>query len=110
MADLESTVRESLARRLQMSGVAPWPEQDDAHVAEVLAAAGRDGAPVDPQKVDAARQMSRSETDAWLGRLATLEKLATEMLAAFRHGPNGWSARVKADQVEAWKERLGEQE
>jgi hypothetical protein len=34
-------------------------------------------------------------------------RAAREMLAAFKQGPNGWSARVKAEQVDQWRERLG---
>lgn len=108
--DLEAGIRAAIARRLQLARVPAVPAWDDEAVAAVL----RTLAPA-IEIMDALDTAERGKT-VDLGSFAQhagpgedeLRALASEMLASFRPGSNGWSARVKAEQAEQWRERLGE--
>ena len=108
MNDLEHTIRTALHHRLQLARQPDVERWDDEAVAVIMHAAAGDvlkAVAAEPSEVTEVAQAAEVQIAA--ERVAELEQLNREMLAAFAKGPNGWSARVKEAQVEQWQERLG---
>lgn len=98
MSELETAVRQALARRLRKARVPDMPAWDDEAVREILAAAGGPSGVVTASTPEAADALARLKE-----RAEGTEALAAEMLAAFSKGTSGWSARVSAARVEKWR-------
>jgi hypothetical protein len=97
MPDLESTIRDALYRRLRLARVESVQTWDDEVVARITAAA----------EYHAGLRTGQVLDTVSVARAAELGALAAEMLATFTKGSNGCSARVKQDQVDQWRARLG---
>ena len=104
MTDLEIAVRDALAKRLRRGRVQSVKTWDDEAVAEILAAAGMPSGMITADGPDAASALA-----ALKERAERTERLAAEMLATFTEGRNGCSARVSAERIGGWREKLGEQ-
>jgi hypothetical protein len=108
MTDPEALIRAALDHLLQRNRVSSPPAWKDEAAAEIRAALGQPSGMVTADGPDAARAIAvTAECAEQMGRL---RGLAGEILESFKQGPNGWSARVKAEQVQEWRERLGERE
>jgi hypothetical protein len=108
MSDRETAIRAALDLYRQRYRVLSVPAYDDEAAAGIRAVLGQPSGMVTADGPDAARAIAvTAECAEQMGRL---RGLAGEMLESFKQGPNGWSARVKAEQVQEWRERLGEQE
>jgi ubiquinone biosynthesis protein COQ9 len=104
MTDPEAKIRAALSRLLQRCRTVPSvPGWVDEAVSEIREAIGAPSGVVTADSPEAAAALV-----ALKERAERMEALAGEMLAAFTKQPNGWSARVKADQIEEWRGRLGE--
>lgn len=109
MSDPEVKIRAALSKRLQLARVPPVQAWDDEAVSEIMKAAGMAAGDVSPAVGPQAHEAAAMTAAAMLsaGKAVEFGALAREMLATFKQGPNGWSARVKADQVEEWRAKLG---
>jgi hypothetical protein len=106
MTDPDARIRAALSRLLQRCRTIPSvPAWVDEAVEEIRAQIGAPSGVVTTDTSEAAAALVALEE-----RVDRAEALATEMLEAFTKQPNGWNARVKASQIEEWRERLGERE
>ena len=104
MTDREAGVRAVITLLRQRYRVLPVPAFDDEAVEGIEAAyASSPSGVVTADGPEAARALAELKE-----RAEGMAALAREMLESFKQGPNGWSARVKAEQVQEWQERLGE--
>jgi len=104
MTDPETAIHAALDRLLQRNRVSSPRAWLEEAVSDITKATGSAPVPTGMVAADtsgAARAMVALKDRA---------EVATEILEAFKQGPNGWSARVKAEQVAEWRERLGERE
>jgi hypothetical protein len=109
MTGFEPDVLAILHRRLAQSRQSPYPPWDDEAVREITRVARRELATPDvPLASPVAPAAAAPVPDAAGGtdEAALLRDLLGEVLGSFKQGPNGWGARVKADQIAEWRERL----
>jgi hypothetical protein len=98
MTDLETTIRSAIGLLRRRYRVVSIPAADDEAVKAITAAA----------EYHAGLRTGQVLDTVSVARAGELEALAAEMLSTFTKGSNGCSARVRQDQVDQWRERLGE--
>lgn len=85
MTDLESEIRKAITLLRQRYRAVPLAWADDEAVSAITKA------------VAAAGPLPRDDG---------MRDLAAEMLGSFGEGRNGWAARVSAERIGEWRERL----